>query len=168
MEIFYIKKLIIQYRYITKQSFYQYEYFKDRKRYGQQFYENLYLYQTYAGISLIDELKVENSPEGQVLTDSLFRLFKREVEQEGSKFVMLTLPTVKELTELRLGQNIAYQDFLDNLAKNQNYLSTFEIMSSETNLSSLFAKGFHYSAKGNQILAKELTNYLTEKKLIEN
>ena len=156
-----IDSIIINYE---KQPFYQYEYFKNRKRYGQRFYENLYLYQTYAGLSLIDELKVENSPEGQVLTDSLFRLFKREVEQAESEFVMLTLPTVKELTELRLGQSIAYQGFLNNLAKDQNYLSTFEIMSAETNISSLFAKGFHYSAKGNQLLAQQLANYLIEKK----
>ena len=68
--------------------------------------------------------------------------------------------------ELRLGQSIAYQGFLNNLAKDQNYLSTFEIMSAETNISSLFAKGFHYSAKGNQLLAEELANYLIEKKMM--
>lgn len=158
-----IDSIVIGYE---EQPFYKYEYFKDKKRYGQKFYENLYLYQTAVGIKLIDELKIENSSEGQVLTDSLFRLFKREVEQEGSEFIMLTLPTVKELTKLHLGQDIAYQDFLDNLAKDQNYLSTFELLSSESDMSSLFAKGFHYSAKGNKLLAQELANYLIEKKLV--
>lgn len=160
-----IDSIIIDYE---KQPFYEYEYFKGKRRYGRQFYENLYLYQTAMYINLLGGLSVQDCPEGQILTDTLFRLFKREVEKEGSEFVMFTLPTVKELTEIRLGKELAYQGFLDDLAKGQNYLSTFELLSSESNISSLFAKGFHFSPKGNQILAQELANYLIDKKLIKN
>ena len=160
-----IDSIVIGYE---EQPFYQHEYFKNRRRYGQRFYENLYLYQTTTYIDFLDGLSIEDCPEGQILTDSLFRLFKREVEKEDSKFVMLSLPTVKELTELRLNQSLAYQDFLDNLAKDQNYLSTFELLLSESDLSSLFAKGFHYSAKGNQKIAQELADYLIEEELIKN
>jgi hypothetical protein len=150
------------------QPFYEYEYFKNKRRHGQRFYENLYLYQTALYVNIIDELKIGNYPDGQVLTDSLFRLFQREVRQAGSEFVILTLPTIAELTELKLGKTLAYQGFLDNVAKGQNYLSAYEGMSKASNIANWFAQGFHYSPQGNQYLAEKLADYLIEKKLIKN
>lgn len=160
-----IDSIVLRYE---EQPFYQYEYFKKERRHGQRFYENLYLYQTALGMTFLDKLKIEDSPEGKILEDSLFRIFKRDVEQSNSEFIMMTMPSITELTVLRLGQDLVYQDFLDDLAKGQNYYSTFDLLSKETDIPSLFEKGFHYSMKGNKILAEDLANYLIEKKFIKN
>ncbi len=90
--------------------------------------------------------------------------FKREVEEEGGRFVIVHLPTKKPIKRLRNGRDLKYQDLLKELQATYELIDPSPELIRQADVSSpadLFAeRGSHYSQVGNRIVAETIANAL--------
>lgn len=159
-----VNDIILNYE---NQPFYQYEHFNENRRVGEKWFESLYLYQIWNYLDRVKKLDIQQFSEGQILTDSIFRIFKREVEATGSQFVLLELPTFSELLQVKLYGKIRHQTYLNTISENQNYFESAPLLAPADNLLPYFEEGFHYSGRASKIIIESFTEYLIENGLLK-
>jgi hypothetical protein len=90
--------------------------------------------------------------------------FKREVTQEGARFVIVHLPTKKPLIRLRNGGQLKYQNLLGELKANYELIDPAQELIHKVATSSfedLFSdQSSHYSKIGNHVVGKVIANAL--------
>jgi hypothetical protein len=160
-----LDSIIIHYE---KQPYYPYEYFKDTRRVGKRVWENFYLYQIYYQYYKINTLKnIEKNADGQILMQRLLKSLKTSVEKEKATYVMLKLASYEDLQAMQISAKVPKQPIWSNIEDSKHIVSTYDVLSKEK-LSKLFvvAHASHYSALGNKLIAKQLSDYLLRNKLI--
>ena len=161
-----VDSIIINYE---KQPYFEYEYFKKMPRVGRQFLDNLYLYQIYQQFSKIEALKdINKHPEGEVLMRKLIEPLKKSVEEEQATYVMLKLVSYQDLQKIALFNHIPNNDIWKKIEKDKHVVSSYETLS-KSKLDELFVATYasHYSALGNQLIAKQLADYLLKNGLVK-
>ena len=90
--------------------------------------------------------------------------FKREVEENGGRFMIVHLPTKKPIKRLRNGRELKYQDLLEELQTTYELIDPSPEFIRQADVSSpddLFSdRSSHYSKVGNQIVAEAIANAL--------
>jgi hypothetical protein len=93
----------------------------------------------------------------------ILHTFKGEVEQHGSRFLIVQIPTIYDLAILKLGVTPAWTELLAAIGEENTLIHTQDKLLQRTgwtSLSSLFMPGGHYSAKGNELLAEAIAERL--------
>ena len=90
--------------------------------------------------------------------------FKREVEAEGGKFMIVHLPTKKPIKRLQDGRQLKYQDLLEELQAHFDLIDPSPELVQKAETSSLDElisnRSSHYSKLGNQIVGEVAANAL--------
>jgi hypothetical protein len=90
--------------------------------------------------------------------------FKREVEEEGGRFMIVHLPTKRPIKRLRNGQHLKYQNFFEELQANFELIDPSpELiqMAEVSTFDDLFSdRSSHYSNIGNQVVGETIANAL--------
>lgn len=90
--------------------------------------------------------------------------FKREVEEEGGRFLIVHLPSSKPIKRLKDGATLKYQDLLEDLKSTYTVIDPSSELIRQTNISSLddliSDRSSHYSKVGNQIVGETIANAL--------
>ncbi len=90
--------------------------------------------------------------------------FKREVEAEGGRFMIVHLPTKKPIKRLQNGRQLKYQDLLEELQAHFDLIDPAPELMQKADTSSLddliSNRSSHYSAAGNQIVGEVVANTL--------
>ncbi len=160
-----VDSVIVNYE---QQSYFEYEYFKSIPRVGRQFFDNLYLYQIYQQYYRIETLKnIDMHLEGQALMQELIEPLQQSVEAETAVYVMLKLASYNDLRKMQRSESIPNNEIWEKIAHNKQVVSSYEVLSKEE-LSKLFVgtQASHYSTLGNELIAKQLSDYLLKNKLI--
>jgi hypothetical protein len=99
------------------------------------------------------------TPEERELALQILDAFRDNVEQAGAGFLVFYLPKRHELRTLQSGGAVANADFLQELAKRFEFLSTADALLQEaqrTTVGELYQPGGHYSPAGNMIVGRVL------------
>ena len=151
-----------------QQPFFEYEYFKEKVRYGKYFSDNFYLYKAYEQHTKIDRLKnIDEHPAGQSLMKTLINELSKSVEKTSANYIMLQLASYDDLNQAKWNKELPHQNIWNNLIGDKNYFSTYPVLS-DASLRKLFVGVYasHYSGYGNQLIAEQLADYLMKKELI--
>jgi hypothetical protein len=159
-----LDSIIVNYE---EQSYFEHEYFKDSPRVGHQILENLYLYQIYQQYYRIEALKkIETHFEGQELMTKLIEPLQQSVE-ENATYIMLKLASYDDLQKMQLFNKIPNNDIWKKIENGKYTVSSYDALrKAELNKLFIATQASHYSAFGNQLIAKQLTDYLLQNRLI--
>ena len=90
--------------------------------------------------------------------------FKREVEKEGGRFMIVHLPTKKPIKRLQNGRDLKYHNLLEDLQANFELIDPSPELIHQVNASSfddLFSdRSSHYSKVGNQVIGEVVAKAL--------
>jgi hypothetical protein len=100
------------------------------------------------------------------LTLRIIREFKKGVEAEGGRFLMVHLPKESDLTALYRGKGLPYAALLEAMDENNVIRPEQEMLKQESFRRSLFAR-IHYNGNGNKIVAGALTKFIKERVLTQ-
>ena len=87
------------------------------------------------------------------LTLKIIETFQDQVEASGSDFLIIHIPIVLDLINLRLNRNLIYADLLASIDAKHPVIYPHEALLTES-MVALFMPGGHYSAVGNKIIAE--------------
>ncbi len=149
------------------QTYFKHEYFNNRKRYGQNILDNIYLYQILRRANQDMAQKIDDAPEGKALMVELVRAFQKEVEAENSQYILLKLASFKELLRIKYLKESPNADFWTVLEKDKTVFSTFPTLGKEKETDVFVASHSHYSSKGNRLIGEVFANYLIENRLLK-
>ena len=94
----------------------------------------------------------------------IIETFQSEVTKEGSKFIIVHLPTKTPIGKLLRGKTLRYQGLLDDIRANFDLIDPAPALVNETEVSSFQAlfepKSSHYSARGNRVIAETIAKKL--------
>jgi hypothetical protein len=148
---------------ITAWELAPYEYFFKPKDYQKQLWTQSKL------VALVQEIlwPVEADPffydlneEPARLTLSIIETFKNEVEANGSDFLIVHIPIVLDLINLRLNRELMYADLLAAIESEQSLIYPHQALlkqANEVSMFALFMPGGHYSAAGHKVIADAVT-----------
>lgn len=155
----------------------KYEGFYNPENYRSDFWLNFNTYSTIT--SLIYRLKTEfgyynPKSESYRITKKIFNLFKANVVENGQIFIPVHLPTMddfnfwyKSYLKYFHSRKFIYDELYDDLRLETQFVETFDKLehwSLENNVEKLFMKR-HYSAVANEIIAKQIYNYIMNEHL---
>ena len=90
--------------------------------------------------------------------------FKREVVEEGGRFIIVHLPTKKPIKRLRNRQHLKYQNFLEELKANYSLIDPSPELIRKAEISSLdglfSGRSSHYSKIENRVIGEVVANAL--------
>jgi hypothetical protein len=133
-----------------------YEHFFNPKDYQQQLWTQSKL------VALSQEIfwPIETDPyfydlnqEPARLTLKIIETFQDQVEASGSDFLIIHIPIVLDLINLRLKRDLIYADLLAAIDAKHPIIDPHEALLAES-MFALFMPGGHYSAVGNKIIAE--------------
>jgi hypothetical protein len=98
------------------------------------------------------------------VTLKIIQQFKQDVEADGRRFLVVHLPRRSNIATLLAGDTLAYAELLAEIAKTNTVIHPEHRLLEEAESSSLEAlfKG-HYSARGNQVIADVIAEFLSQK-----
>ena len=145
-----------------ERDFFEHEYFSERKRYGVNVLDNLYLYKVLE--DLLDDSKagIDKNLQGRALMKKLVDDFQKSVESENAQYLMFKLSSFDELSKIRFLKKEPHSLFWKDYEDGRPIYSNFELMMKEDLFRYFAPSQKHYSAYGNQVSAKELADYLIE------
>lgn len=158
-----IDSIILDYEH---RDFYEYEYFKDRKRHGVNILENSFIYQFLnQGIKDINN-DVDNVPEGKQLMSKLVNDLQADVENTGAKYVMLQLTAFDDFIASDLTSHYRNEAFWESITAEKNVFSTLQLLLNHKDKTPFVPSQMHYSANGNRIIGDALANYLIKNNML--
>ena len=104
-------------------------------------------------------------PDGEpaLVTRKILAEFEEEVVKNGGRFLVVHLPKKSDIDRSDHGKPLQYEKLLAQIEGEQKVIDPFNSLfddAHESSLDGLFAKGKrHYSARGNKIIAHEITDY---------
>lgn len=106
--------------------------------------------------------------EPALLTLRIIQEFKKDVELNGGRFLIVYLPIKGDLTNLLNGEELAYSELLEKIEEDNNVIhpeNEFLERVESSSLDIFFMKGGHYSSEGNKIIADRITKSIVEMEL---
>ena len=104
------------------------------------------------------------SPDERALAIRILQSFKAEAEAAGARFLVYYMPKRHELRRLQTAGSLPDATFVDELQTHFDLLSAADPLLEEagrTSLAALYARGGHYSAAGNHVVARVLAERLS-------
>jgi hypothetical protein len=113
-----------------------------------------------------DSLFYDLSQEPARLTLRILQDFKESVENHRSKFLMVHLPSSDALRNLLAGKTLPYARLLQRIEENHRVIHPEGRLSQEAkkSLAGLLREGGHYGARGNEVVALAIAEYLATRK----
>ena len=144
----------------------KYETFYSQTKFAKRFWHSS------RALSLAVERLSENEPSRRIapyrldaepvrVTLALLREFRRDVERHNARFDIVHLPKLADLKRLLQKRGCAYQQLLERVEQQQTLIDPQPRLLAAAraeSLESLFQR--HYSAKGNQIIAEVIAEFL--------
>lgn len=154
-----IMKNMTNWDLVDYETFYKSELFKEHYWSRSKFLSLIY---TRLRSYLEKNTSIFPGPEEDKLALEIIKLFKSEVEQTGSKFFLVHLPTPRTLSEYLEGKPLYYKDILDHIKSEISFIETPSLFEHTKNASGGGLFSNHYNPKGNKLVADDVTAVISK------
>ena len=146
----------------------KYEYYYNQKDYGDHvWYKSRLLSFVITAISRKNSRSIYSlNSEPAIITLKIIQQFKKDVEYNGGKFIVVHLPRKSDMRALLNEKSLPYYDLLKKLEEFSQVIHPEHEMlkkAKSSSIASLYIK--HYSPRGNKIIADTIARFLVKNRI---